>query len=332
MITTPTNRQTPLDIAPACTADAGPLLAFLDIVTGESDMLASGTGEMRMTLDEEETFIKRMDEADNSVLLLGKMEGEIVATASITGGPRLRSHHTGEIGLSVKKNFWRQGVGQSMMQALLDWARASGTLTHLNLLVRRDNHRAIVLYQRFGFANCGCYPGFMKIDGAYYDGMLMTLVLEQPPQPGSEGLAVREAAAGDLFPLLELYRHLHDEVPPQPSPSLTALWQQMMCDPNQHILLVWKDNILVSSCTLVITPNLTRKQRPWAVIENVVTHPDHRRHGYATMALNKAREVALGHNCYKIMLMTSRKDPGTLAFYNSAGYTSKDKTAFVQRF
>ena len=70
--------------------------------------------------------------------------------------------------------------------------------------------------------------------------------------------------------------------------------------------------------------------RPYAFVENVVTHTDYRGKGYATACLNYAREMAQNANCYKMMLLTGSKSPKTLAFYQNAGYNSSDKTAFIQ--
>ena len=80
----------------------------------------------------------------------------------------------------------------------------------------------------------------------------------------------------------------------------------------------------------MIVPNLTRNIRPYAFIENVVTHAGHRGKGYATACLNYAKEIAVSANCYKMMLMTSAKTESTLNFYRQAGYNCTDKTAFIQ--
>ena len=80
----------------------------------------------------------------------------------------------------------------------------------------------------------------------------------------------------------------------------------------------------------MIIPNLTRNVRPYALVENVVTHADHRGMGYATACLNYAREIAKKSDCYKIMLITGSPLESTLNFYRHAGYHSDGKTAFIQ--
>jgi GNAT superfamily N-acetyltransferase len=80
----------------------------------------------------------------------------------------------------------------------------------------------------------------------------------------------------------------------------------------------------------VIIPNLTRSVRPYAFIENVVTHEAYRGRGLAGACLNYAKEIAIRENCYKMMLLTGSKKPETLHFYEKAGYNSSDKTAFIQ--
>lgn len=65
-----------------------------------------------------------------------------------------------------------------------------------------------------------------------------------------------------------------------------------------------RDGKIVASCVCVIIPNLTRNVRPYAFIENVVTHADYWKMGYATECLNYAKHIAEENNCYKMMLLT----------------------------
>ncbi len=141
---------------------------------------------------------------------------------------------------------------------------------------------------------------------------------------------VREINKDELFELLHLYLHLHEESIPEMTEYLIATWDTIIQDKNHHIIVNEIDGQIVSSCVCVIIPNLTRNIRPYAFIENVVTHSDYRGNGYATECLNYAKEIAMEANCYKMMLLTGSKKETTLNFYGKAGYNSTDKTAFIQ--
>lgn len=141
---------------------------------------------------------------------------------------------------------------------------------------------------------------------------------------------VREIYESELHYLLELYLYLHEDSIPEMTEHLKKTWQTIISDKNHHIVVNEIDGKIVSSCVCVVIPNLTRNIRPYAFIENVVTHFDYRGKGYATGCLNYSKEIAEKAGCYKMMLLTGSKKDSTLKFYSKAGYNSSDKTAFVQ--
>lgn len=141
---------------------------------------------------------------------------------------------------------------------------------------------------------------------------------------------VREIKENELFDLLELYLNLHENSVPKMTEHLKNVWDTIINDNNHHIIVNEQDGKIVSSCVCVIIPNLTRNVRPYAFVENVVTHSDYRGKGYATDCLNYAKELAKKAECYKMMLLTGSKEDSTLNFYTKAGYNSTDKTAFIQ--
>ena len=141
---------------------------------------------------------------------------------------------------------------------------------------------------------------------------------------------VREIYENELSQLLNLYLSLHEASVPEMTEHLKTTWETIIKDKNHHIIVNEADNKIVSSCVCVIIPNLTRKVRPYAFIENVVTLKGCRGKGYATECLNYAKEIAKAENCYKMMLLTDSKEASILQFYRSAGYNSSDKTAFIQ--
>lgn len=143
-------------------------------------------------------------------------------------------------------------------------------------------------------------------------------------------MEIREIREEDLVGLLELYTELHDNPMPVMEKSLQELWRSILNNPDHHILIGTIENCIISSCVLMVVRNLTHHQRPYALIENVITSEKYRNHGYATELLQCAKEIAVKENCYKIMLLTGSKKDSTLSFYEKAGYNRKDKTAFIQ--
>ena len=140
---------------------------------------------------------------------------------------------------------------------------------------------------------------------------------------------VREIYENELGQLLELYLHLHEDSVPDFDEHLKNTWETIVNDPSHHIIVKVVEGRIVSSCVCVVIPNLTRKIRPYAFVENVVTHGDFRGKGYASQCLDFAKEIAKQESCYKMMLLTGSKEESTLNFYSRAGYNSSDKTAFI---
>lgn len=144
-------------------------------------------------------------------------------------------------------------------------------------------------------------------------------------------MKIREARKDDLNGLLQLYTQLHNNRIPAQDEKLEALWEDILQDKNHHILIGEEDGAIISSCVLIIVPNLTHGQRslcPCGKCHYGRGTP--RKKGCASAVLDFARELAKKEGCYKIMLMTGSKEESTLNFYRKSGYNSKDKTAFIQ--
>lgn len=140
---------------------------------------------------------------------------------------------------------------------------------------------------------------------------------------------IREINENDYEQLMQLYLHLHEtEVPP--FAKAEEVWRRIISDSDYHIIVAEEDKKIVSSCTCIIIPNLTHGPRPYAWVENVVTHADYRGRGLATACLDYAKELAVKENCYRLVLMTGSKLESTLKFYENAGYNRYDKTGFIQ--
>ena len=146
-------------------------------------------------------------------------------------------------------------------------------------------------------------------------------------------LKIREVVFGDLNELNDLYKnHLTKNPNAEPTDykKHEDLLVKLIADNDYHILVGEIDSKIVSSVTVIIIQNLTRELRPYALIENVVTHEDYRNKGYASALIEHACKIAEKDNCYKIMLMTGSKKENTLRFYENCGFNRNDKTGFIK--
>lgn len=138
--------------------------------------------------------------------------------------------------------------------------------------------------------------------------------------------------ADELSSLLDLYQHLNSDEPPLPDEAIVnQVWESFTTDPKIACVVGDADGRLVASCTLVIIPNLTRAARPYGLIENVVTHPAYRKQGIGSQLLRYALQLAWDQQCYKVMLLTGRKQEETLRFYEKVGFQRGLKTGFVAK-
>lgn len=139
---------------------------------------------------------------------------------------------------------------------------------------------------------------------------------------------IREIKANDLEGLLNLYLHLHEVRVPELDKHMISTWEKILASEDYHLIVAEEDGKLVSSCTCIVVPNLTRAGASYALIENVVTHADYRGRGLARACLDYAKKIAEENECYKMMLITGSSNPKTHEFYRNAGYSCEGKTAY----
>jgi GNAT superfamily N-acetyltransferase len=120
--------------------DAPGMLAYLEVIAGETDFLTFGPGEFYMTVDQEAAFLKSLADP---------------------------------LGLSVRQDFWN-GLGSALCKTIFSEAKRTG-ITRIALKVRADNGRAIRLYERLGFSREGRLIGAFLVGGVELDELVMGL-------------------------------------------------------------------------------------------------------------------------------------------------------------
>ena len=148
-------------------------------------------------------------------------------------------------------------------------------------------------------------------------------------------VVVREAGETDVPRVLELYAQLTlgpDDVRRLPDPARgRQTFEEMSRQPGFHLLVAETDGTVQGSIVLVIVPNFSYRNRPFAVIENVIVDGEHRRHGIGAALMAQAAAVARDAGCYKVMLSSNRQRPEAHRFYGRLGYVQTHE-AFHLRF
>ena len=158
--------------------DALLMLQYMKIMLGETPFLLRTPEEFCYTPEEEARVLSGCREDPHSLMLVAEMNCQIIAGADICShGAKSRVMHRGELGISVRKDYWRQGIGSALMERLLAFAAQCG-YEQIELTVESKNHRALRLYLRYGFTVYGTRPHGMKYpDGSYDNDYLMVKML-----------------------------------------------------------------------------------------------------------------------------------------------------------
>jgi len=158
--------------------DAPALVAYFKVIGGESDYLTFGAEGLDVKEEDEAAVIEAMAAAANQLMLCAFVDGNLAGNLSFRGGTRERIRHSGELGISVHREYWGLGIGHELLGELIRWARESGIIRKLNLRVRADNTRAIALYEKIGFQREGVITREFLVNGKFYDTYLMGLELD----------------------------------------------------------------------------------------------------------------------------------------------------------
>lgn len=167
-----------VSIREATTRDAEELIVAAKCYLRSSDYLLSYDEEFNPTKREETAWIKSHDNA-NSLLLVATYDKEIIATFNITAFTQRKLRHVAVLGIGMKLEWRGAGLGSSLMECMIEWAKNHSGLEIITLDVFSDNKAAIHLYEKYGFVKDGEKKNYFRDkNGTYYNNTLMTLHLK----------------------------------------------------------------------------------------------------------------------------------------------------------
>lgn len=103
---------------------------------------------------------------------------DLVAIAGVRREPLAQVAHKAMLwGVYVHPAHRRGGLARRLLGAACAHARAQGVL-QIHLAVNAGNPRALALYESLGFTAYGREPRTLRVDGVFYDEILMALPLD----------------------------------------------------------------------------------------------------------------------------------------------------------
>ena len=144
-------------------SDAQGLSELGDAVGSEPEGWLVTTNGWRSAADERR-YLRAIKRYPHAAVFVADDEGQIVGRLSIARDQHPASKHVADLGLIVAATHRRRGIGTALLNAAVEWARASNVLK-LELHVFPWNEGAITLYERFGFRSAGVRRRYYQDNG-----------------------------------------------------------------------------------------------------------------------------------------------------------------------
>lgn len=154
--------------------DAKKLMDFINLIFSEDTFSLHGPKDLIKSLKEEQQYLRgQLKKIKNKegVHLVAECKGRIIGSVEIRRG-QFRCNHQGEIGIMVNSDFREEGVGQKLLELVINEAN-NLSLKALYLYCFANNHRAIHVYEKMGFSRVGLLPKAFAYKDDYIDSVAM---------------------------------------------------------------------------------------------------------------------------------------------------------------
>lgn len=154
--------------------DAEDMIEYLRITSGETPFMVRYPEEVKITLEEEKELLKNCLSSKENIMIAAFVNGELAGNAGLNCVKNhIKLRHRAAFGISIKKRFWNNGIGNALIKEILLKAKEMG-YEQIELGVYSENTKAQALYKKYGFEVWGTIKNACKLkDGTYFDEIVM---------------------------------------------------------------------------------------------------------------------------------------------------------------
>ena len=164
------------NIREAHTEDAEKVIRYIIKASDETDFMLSGSDERELDVKKEEEFLQSIQKSITTKMFLYEIDTEIAGICNLKGIDKVRVKHRVNLGISVLKKYWGKGIAKKLILNAIEYCK-NNSIKKIELTVRTDNERALILYRNIGFVVEGELKKFFCIDGVYYNCYMMALFI-----------------------------------------------------------------------------------------------------------------------------------------------------------
>ena len=153
--------------------DASEIIDVIKSVMKEKIYTLHDSDEYKETSKTIAKKISRFRKAPGKIFITALCENKIVGYAAFNNGDLRKTKHSGYLTIFIKKEFRGKSLGEELMNILIQWGKANKLIQKMTLAVFSNNKNAIALYEKIGFKIEGICSNDVKINGRFYDSVLM---------------------------------------------------------------------------------------------------------------------------------------------------------------
>lgn len=132
-------------------------------------------------------------------------------------------------------------------------------------------------------------------------------------------MKIRPAKSSDYNDLMKLYNLFVES--DRYSKHNNDSFEKVLSNPRNFIYVAEEDNHLVDFATCSIR-DVVRYPKPIAELDELMVHPDFRKHGLGKKFMDVIEKKAKEYNCYRIFIESHYDHKGAHKFYEALGYTN----------